>query len=80
MPPEDPTPTDVPTPDQVSIRYPILKYFQYAHLPQKLQDISKPYCELAITLAWSHPEGHAEVGAGLRHLLEAKDCAVRAAL
>ncbi len=59
-------------------KYPILTYFSYAHLPPSLQAISKPFAELARVLA-ELPEGP-EVSAGLRKLLEAKDCAVRAAL
>jgi hypothetical protein len=58
--------------------YPILKYFAYAHLPAHLQAISKPFSDLAERMA-QLPQGP-EVSAGLRKLLEAKDCAVRAAL
>ena len=61
------------------IRYAILKYFAYTHLPPHLQEISKPFCELANTMADTLPQC-AETSAGLRKLLEAKDCAVRAAL
>lgn len=56
----------------------ILRFFEYDHLPQKLQDISRPFCDLAHDMA-TKLEGP-EVTAGLRKLLEAKDCAVRAAL
>ncbi len=59
--------------------YPILVYFHYQHLPVKLQDVSKPFAELAYKMTDELPPG-AEVSAGLRKLLEAKDCAVRAAL
>lgn len=58
---------------------PILKYFAYEHLPEKLQAISKPFGELAQLMATTLPAS-AETSAGLRKLLEAKDCAVRAAL
>jgi len=44
------------------------------------QAISKPYGDLAQTLAATPTTNPQEVGAGLRKLLEAKDCAVRAAL
>lgn len=57
----------------------LLKYFEYEHLPAHLQEISKPFCELAHQFAglnYSSPE----VTVCLRKLLEAKDCAVRAAL
>lgn len=57
---------------------PIIKYFEYSHLPQHLQEVSKPIGELAKQMA-SLPEC-AERTAGLRKLLEAKDCFVRAAL
>ncbi len=59
--------------------YPILRYFAWEHLPPKLQEVSQPFALLAVRMATTLPPG-AEVSAGLRHLLEAKDCAVRAAL
>lgn len=58
---------------------PIMKYFVYAHLPPKLQEVSKPIGDLAIQLDAVLPDGP-EKSAGLRKLLEAKDCLVRAAL
>lgn len=57
---------------------PILKYFEYAHLPAHLQAVSAPIGELAKQME-ALPDG-AEKSAGLRKLLEAKDCFVRAAL
>ena len=57
----------------------ILRYFEYAHLPEHLQAVSKPIGDLANQMATDLPEGP-EVTAGLRKLLEAKDCLVRAAL
>jgi len=56
----------------------ILQYFEYEHLPAHLQVISKDFHSLAHKLAGAL-EGP-ELTAGLRKLLEAKDCAVRAAL
>lgn len=56
----------------------ILTYFEYEHLPSDLQAVSKPFCELARDMAGRF-EG-AELTTGLRKLLEAKDCMVRAAL
>lgn len=56
-----------------------LKYFAYAHLPQHLQLVSKPIGELAAQMDASLPDGP-EKSAGMRKLLEAKDCFVRAAL
>ena len=58
---------------------PILKYFDYSHLPEKLKVISEPLCKLAQELDSSLPDG-AEKSAGLRKLLEAKDCFVRSVL
>lgn len=58
---------------------PIMKYFEYEHLPQHLQVVSKPIGELAEQMDELLPEG-AEKSAGLRKLLEAKDCLVRAKL
>lgn len=55
-----------------------MKYFAWKHLPERLQTVSLPFCQVAefmLTLPDS-----AERAAGLRKLLEAKDCAVRAAL
>ena len=55
------------------------KYFGYEHLPEKLQNVSKPICELHKLIDAMIPDG-AEKSAGMRKLLEAKDCFVRAAL
>lgn len=57
----------------------LLTYFHYKHLPQNLQDVSRPICELAANLAVMLPWGP-ETAAGFRKLMEAKDCFVRAAL
>ena len=58
---------------------PILKYFEFAHLPEHLQEVSRPLGELAKQLDDELPAGE-EKAAGLRKLLEAKDCFVRARL
>lgn len=58
---------------------PILKFFEYEHLPAKLKAVSAPICDLARLMDTSLPDC-AEKSAGLRKLLEAKDCLVRAAL
>ncbi|MGL4617874.1 MAG: hypothetical protein ACRCZS_02270 [Chroococcidiopsis sp.] len=55
------------------------KYFDYEHLPPHLQEVSKPLGELAKLMDESLPDG-AEKSAGMRKLLEAKDCFVRAKL
>lgn len=56
----------------------LLRYFTYAHLPERLQAVSKPFSDLAHDMA-TKLEGP-EATVCLRKLLEAKDCAVRAAL
>ena len=56
-----------------------MKYFAYAHLPAHLQAVSKPIGELAEKMEAELPDG-TEKSAGMRKLLEAKDCFVRAAL
>lgn len=58
---------------------PILRHFKYEHLRPDLQEVSKPICELARQMDATLPDG-AEKSAGLRKLLEAKDCLVRAHL
>lgn len=60
-------------------QYEILRYFDNAHLPPKQQEISQDFFRLAHDLASHLPQGP-EVSAGLRKLLEAKDCFVRASL
>lgn len=59
---------------------PILKYFECAHLPERLQDVSKPFNVLAHHMNLLIVLNSAEKSAFFRKLLEAKDCAVRAAL
>lgn len=56
----------------------ILQHFAYEHLPPPLAAVSQPFSELAHRVA-SKLEGP-EATTCLRKLLEAKDCAVRAAL
>jgi hypothetical protein len=62
--------------------YRMLQHMSYTHLPEHLQSISKPICELAVVMAENldsdDPLVGAEVTTGLRKLLEAKDCFVRA--
>lgn len=69
---------------------PLLKYFNYDHLPEHLQEISRPFAELADTLVSALGEnedgserdigGGAQLNRGLQKLLEAKDAMVRSAL
>lgn len=56
-----------------------MKYFECSHLPDNLQRISAPIKDLADKMQMVLPEGD-EKEAGLRKLLEAKDCFVRAAI
>jgi len=58
---------------------PIMQFFEYAHLPERLQVVSKPFGELAQTLVDFLPR-NPERTVALRKLLEAKDAAVRAKL
>lgn len=57
----------------------LLQFFAYAHLPEHLQKISKPFGELAKQIVDTLPTNR-ERNMALRKLLEAKDCAVRAQL
>lgn len=56
-----------------------IKYFQYQHLPIHLQRVSELFFHLARKLEEELPDS-AEKSAGMRKLLEAKDCFVRAQL
>jgi len=58
---------------------PILQFFSYEHLPERLRAVSKPFCDLAVWIDENIPDS-SERSAGLRKLLEAKDCIVRAKL
>ena len=55
------------------------QFFQYAHLPEHLQEASKPFCELADRIVNKYPM-NPERTIALRKLLEAKDAAVRSLL
>jgi hypothetical protein len=58
---------------------PIMRFFAFAHLPDHLKLVSGEVFRLACSMDALLPNG-AEKSAGLRKLLEAKDCFVRAAL
>lgn len=58
-------------------RHYLLQFFKYDHLPEKLQIISKPFCELAQNIDVILEE-NPEKSTALRKLLESKDCAERA--
>lgn len=58
---------------------PMLQFFAYDHLPDHLKEVSKPFGDLAQWMVANLPR-NPERTVGLRKLLEAKDCAVRARL
>lgn len=62
---------------EARVSYPILQFFNYEHLPAPLQIVSKAFHTLAWKMAVELPVC-GETTEGLRKLLEAKDCAVRA--
>lgn len=55
---------------------PIMQFFSYAHLPEAMQAVSRPFCELAQKML--ELPRNPERSVALRKLLEAKDAAVRA--
>lgn len=57
----------------------MLAFFERAHLPSHLQEISRPFGELAVTIT-ERLTPSPERTMALRKLLEAKDAAVRAAV
>ena len=58
---------------------PIMQWFEYKHLPERLQEFSKPFCDLAGQIVETLPRC-AERTVALRKLLEGKDAAVRASM
>ncbi len=58
----------------------LIRFFRYSpHLPKHLHVAAQPFHSLAVRLDASLPES-SEKSMALRKLLEAKDCAVRAAI
>lgn len=57
----------------------LMQFFKYDHLPEKMKTVSAPCCDLAKMMDEMLPEGP-EKTVGLRKLLEAKDCFVRATM
>lgn len=57
----------------------MLQFFEYVHLPPHLKEVSKPFAGLAVWIVDNLPQ-NPERTAGLRKLLEAKDCIVRSKL
>lgn len=58
---------------------PFMQFFEYAHLPPHLAEVSSLFGIVAEAMVRNLPR-NPERSAGLRKLLEAKDCAVRARL
>jgi hypothetical protein len=56
---------------------PIMQFFAFAHLPPHLQDVSRPFGEMAQKIIDTIPR-NPERTVALRKLLESKDAAVRA--
>lgn len=56
----------------------IEQFFEYSHLPEYLQEVSKPFADLACVVL--NLPRNPERTVALRKLLEAKDAAVRAKL
>jgi hypothetical protein len=72
-------PTSTTTTSIIDLQEPMLQFFEYAHLPPRLQDISKEFSSVAKWIVETLPR-NPERTVALRKLLEAKDCAVRAVL
>lgn len=60
-------------------REPIMKFFDYSHLPPNLAERSKHFSDIAEYIHANFPR-NAERSTCLRKLLEAKDCAIRSML
>lgn len=55
----------------------IMQFFTFKHLPVELAAVSAPFCRLAHEIVENLPRNPERTKA-LNHLMEAKDCAVRA--
>ena len=60
--------------------FPVLRWFDFDYLPAALREASRPFCELAWSVACNRFSDQAETEVALRKLLEAKDAAVRAVI
>lgn len=56
-----------------------LQFFTWAHLPMRLQDVSRPFGEMAHRIVLTLPD-NPQRAIALQKLIEAKDAAVRARL
>jgi hypothetical protein len=63
--------------EKLDEREPMLQFFEFAHLPEYLQEVSKRFHALAWDIVAYTPR-NPERTVALRKLLESKDCAVRA--
>lgn len=75
----DPLVTPMTLPNRHPGTVQLLGFLAYDHLPPFLQAVSAPCHDLGYDMATTLPDGP-ELTAGLRKLLEAKDCFVRQAL
>lgn len=57
----------------------LLSFFEHGHLPRHLQEVAEQCATLAVEMDAALDDGP-EKTAGLRKLLEAKDCFVRQAV
>lgn len=64
----------------IGMEHPLMRYFAYDHLPERLQPVSAPFYGLALELLKFVDVDEAEREVALRKLLEAKDAAVRSVL
>lgn len=71
--------TNAPNPPLAPQAEHIAQFFSYAHLPPKMQEVSKPFGDLAQFILDTVPR-NPERTVALRKLLEAKDAAVRASI
>lgn len=58
----------------------LMQFFEFDHLPEDLQEVSKPFCLLARQIHDKVYPDNIERNMCIRKLLEAKDCAVRSHL
>lgn len=56
-----------------------MEFFEYDHLPPELKEVSKPICDLAHEMD-ENLDNNEEKAAGMRKLMEAKDCFVRSVM
>lgn len=61
------------------VKHALLQFFAWGHLPLPMQEVSRPFGELAAKIDDTLPD-NPEKTVALRKLLEAKDCAVRAVI